>query len=64
MVTLNDEKELKEETLEKENPKKSFQRKLRKLEEERDKAEADSYGQHLRTGSRTGFPRHRRRGKI
>ena len=41
MVTPDEEKELKEEHLEKENPKKSFQRKLRKLEEERDKAEAD-----------------------
>ena len=41
MVTPNEEERLNEETLEKENPKKSFQRKLHKLEEERDKAVAD-----------------------
>ena len=42
MVTLNDEEKLNEvEQEEKENPKKSFQRKLHKLEEQRDKAIAD-----------------------
>ena len=42
MVTLNDEEKLnEEETPEKENPKKHFQRKLKKLEDERDKAVAD-----------------------
>lgn len=42
VVTLNEEEKLNEdETLEKENPKKSFQRKLKKVEEERDKAVAD-----------------------
>ena len=41
-MTLNDEEKLnEEESLEKENPKKSFQRKLRKIEEERDKAVSD-----------------------
>ena len=39
-MPLNEE-EMREENLEKENPKKSFQRKLHKLEEERDKAVAD-----------------------
>ena len=39
MVTPNEE--LNEEMVEKENPKKSFQKKIRKLEEERDKAISD-----------------------
>ena len=38
---MPEEKEIKEETVEKENPKKSFQKKLHKVEEERDKAIAD-----------------------
>lgn len=41
MVEMPEEKEIKEETVEKENPKKSFQKKLHKVEEERDKAIAD-----------------------
>ena len=42
MVTLNEEEKNLEETVEeKENPKKSFQRKLHKVEEQRDKAIAD-----------------------
>ena len=40
MVTPNEE-ELRQEEIKEENPKKSFQRKLHKLEEERDKAVAD-----------------------
>lgn len=40
MVTPNEE-ELRQEEIKEENPKKSFQKKLRKLEEERDKAVAD-----------------------
>ena len=42
MVTLDEEKELREEPLEKENPRKSFQKKLHKLEEEKEKAKADA----------------------
>ena len=41
MEMPNEEEKLNEEIAEKENPKKSFQRKLRKLEEEKDKAVAD-----------------------
>ena len=41
MVTLNDEEKKVEEEFEKENPKKSFQKKLHKVEEQRDKAIAD-----------------------
>ena len=41
MEMLNEEEKLNEENIEKENPKKSFQRKIRKLEEEKDKAVAD-----------------------
>ena len=41
MVTLNEEEKNLEEEQEKENPKKSFQRKLHKVEEQRDKAIAD-----------------------
>ena len=41
MITMPNEEELKQEELKEENPKKSFQRKLRKVEEERDKAVAD-----------------------
>ncbi len=39
-MAMHDDEELKEE--EKENPKKSFQRKLHKIEEQRDKAQADA----------------------
>ena len=41
MEMLNEEEKLNEENIEKDNPKKSFQRKIRKLEEEKDKAVAD-----------------------
>lgn len=41
MVTLNEQENIKEES-EKENPKKSFQKKLHTVEEERDKALADA----------------------
>ena len=41
MEMPNEEEKLNEENIEKDNPKKSFQRKIRKLEEEKDKAVAD-----------------------
>ena len=41
-MAMPNEEELKEETLEKENPKKSFQRKINKLNEEKEKAKADA----------------------
>ena len=40
-MTMPNEEELQQESLKEENPKKSFQKKLHKLEEERDKAVAD-----------------------
>ncbi|MBO4856747.1 MAG: nucleotide exchange factor GrpE [Bacilli bacterium] len=39
---MPNEEELEQETLEKENPRKSFQKKLHKLEEEKEKAKADA----------------------
>ena len=41
-MVMPDEEELKEEFQEKENPKKSFQRKINKLNEEKEKAKADA----------------------
>lgn len=41
MEMPNEEEKLNEENIEKDNPKKSFQKKIRKLEEEKDKAVAD-----------------------
>ena len=42
MMRMPNEEELEQETLEKENPRKSFQKKLHKLEEEKEKAKADA----------------------
>ena len=41
-MRMPNEEELEQETLEKENPRKSFQKKLHKLEEEKEKAKADA----------------------
>ena len=42
MMRMPNEEELEQEVLEKENPRKSFQKKLHKLEEEKEKAKADA----------------------